>query len=67
MAVSDIRNNTVRRVVIVALTPVALVIYAAFGAAIYVCDYFIVDIKDAWRGSAVTHPVYRRPNGVRHG
>jgi len=66
MAVADIRNNAVRRVVITALTPVALVIYAAFGAAIYVCDYLIVDIKDAWRGAAVTHRLHRRPKEARH-
>lgn len=50
MAIADIRNSTVRRLTIIALTPVALVVYAAFGASIYVVDYCVADIKDAWKG-----------------
>lgn len=51
MAIADIRNSTVRRLTIIALTPVALVVYAAFGAFIYVVDYCLADIEDAWKGS----------------
>jgi hypothetical protein len=63
MAIADIKNNILRRATVATLAPVAVIIYAAFGAAMYVCDYLVKDIKDAWRGSAVTHRMSRRREG----
>jgi hypothetical protein len=63
MAIADIKNSILRRSIIALLTPVALIVYAAFGAAMYVCDYLVTDVKDAWHGSAVTHRMSRRREG----
>ncbi len=51
MSVINIKNNLLRRTTIVVIFPVILIVYAAFGAMISVCDYLVEDIKAAWRGS----------------